>query len=170
MVRVGVVIVVVFSLVSTVAVVGAGFVEPLVTEGLPEGRDLFPLSVRGLAVAGNAVGSIVVIVAAIASSAHVVWKRPEREADVVFREVGRDRAAPVEALSRWLFAGRRTVRGAGHVVRGNLLIALGVIVAAMGGTLSFAGDTTGHAVGLAAGVAIMYLGFVRTVRPFEETS
>jgi len=155
------------TLVATVAVLRAGFQIPLATEGLPEGRDVFPILVRGLAVAGNAIGSVVVIVAAIASSAHVVWKRPDRSEDVVWREVGADERAPVEALARWLFAGRRQVRGAGHVVRGNLLIALGVIVAAMGGTLSFVGDTTGHAVGLAAGVAIMYLGFVRTVLPFE---
>lgn len=157
-----------FSLLATVAVLAADFAIPLATDGLPEGRDVFPIGVRGLAVAGNAVGSVVVIVAAIASAAHVVWKRPDRSADAVLREVGAEGRAPVEAVARWLFAGRRTTRGASHVVRGNLLIALGVIVAAMGGTLSFGGDTTGHAVGLAAGVAIMYLGFVRTVRPFED--
>jgi hypothetical protein len=169
LVRVALVVVAVFSAVAAVAVIGADFVVPLATEGLPEGREVFPLPIRGMAVAGNAVGSIVVIVSAIASSAHVVWKRPDRTEDVVFREVGAERRAPVEALARWLFAGRRVTRGASHVVRGNLLIALGVIVAAMGGTLSFGGDTTGHAVGLAAGVGIMYLGFVRTVRPFEDS-
>lgn len=161
-VRASLAIVVAFSAIATVEVLLTGFATPLATEGLPEGSEVFPLAVRGLAVAGNAIGAVIVIASALASSAHVVWRRPDPDAAGIFRE---RRGAPVEATARWLFSGRRGARGASHVVRGNLLIALGVVIAAMGGALSFLGDTTGHAVGLAIGVCIMYLGFVRTTRP-----
>jgi glutaredoxin len=90
------------------------------------------------------------------------WPEPEEVA--VFRTIGRDRSY-ADALSRWIFSGRRGARGVGNLVRGNLLIAAGVALAAAGGLLSFLGDTTGHAVGLAVGVAVMYRGFVRTTRP-----
>lgn len=151
-----------FSAIAAVQVLGADLVAPLATEGLPEGSDVFPTAVRGLAVAGNAIGAIVVVASALISSAHLVWRRPEEEAGEVFRE---RRAAPVEATARWLFSGRRGARGVGHVVRGNLLIALGVAIAAAGGAFSFLGETTGHAIGLAIGVTVMYAGFVRTTRP-----
>lgn len=160
--RAALALIVAFSAVATFEVLGSGFAAPLATEGLPEGSEVFPTAVRGLAVAGNAIGAVVVIASALASSANVVWRRPDPDAADVFRD---RRGAPVEATARWLFSGRRGARGVGHVVRGNLLIALGVVIAAMGGALSFLGDTTGHAVGLAIGVIVMYLGFVRTTRP-----
>ncbi len=119
---------------------------------------------RGTAVAGNAVGATLVVVSALASSAHVVWRRPDTDEVEVFRTIGRDRSY-ADALSRWVYSGRRGARGVGNVVRGNLLIAGGVGLAAAGGLLSFLGDTTGHAIGLAAGVVVMYLGFVRTTQP-----
>lgn len=153
-----------FTLSATVAVFGADFQIPLVTSGLPEGRELFPLGVRGIAVAGNAVGATLVVVSALASSAHTVWRRPERDEAQVFRTIGRDRTY-ADALSRWVFSGRRGARGVGNVVRGNLLIAAGVGLAAAGGLLSFLGDTTGHAIALAVGVVVMYRGFVRTTQP-----
>lgn len=151
-----------FSAIATVQVLGADFVVPLAVEGLPEGSEVFPPDVRGLAVAANAVGAIVVIGSALISSAHLVWRRPAGGPGEAFRD---RRGAPVEAAARWIFSGRRGAKGVGHVVRGNLLIALGVTIAAMGGALSFLGDTAGHAVGLAVGVVVMYAGFVRTTRP-----
>lgn len=151
-----------FTAIATVQVLGADLVAPLSRDGLPEGSEIFPVAVRGLAVAGNAVGAVLVIASALVSSAHLVWRRPGEGAGEVFRD---RRGSPVEATARWVFSGRRGARGVAHVVRGNLLIALGVTVAAAGGALSFLGDTTGHAVGLAIGVAIMYAGFVRTTRP-----
>lgn len=57
-----------------------------------------------------------------------------------------------------------------HVVVGNLLIAIGVLVAASGGAFAFFGDTASHAVAFALGVAIMYAGFLRTTRPVEARS
>ncbi|MDX1659414.1 MAG: hypothetical protein R3343_11390 [Nitriliruptorales bacterium] len=154
-----------FTAVSVVAVLGADLVAPIPAAGLPEGRELFPIPVRGLAVGGNAVGAVLVIVSAVAASANVAWGRPPRGT------LARARAESVwgltDTLARWFFAGRRGA-GRGHVIRGNLLIALGVLVAAAGGALSFLGETTGHAVGLGLGVIIMYAGFVRTTRPVEE--
>lgn len=180
--RTAAVLVVAFSLTATVLVVGTAFVAPLPTEGLPEGRALFPLLVRGFAVAGNAVGSIVVVLGALASSAHVVWRRPEREADALLGGVTlRDRTW-FAATAEWLFAGRRGAERASHVVRGNLLIALGVTLAAMSAAFAYLGElvgqvigvtltdaeTTGHAVGIAIGVTVMYAGFRRTLQPVER--
>ncbi|MGH3443547.1 MAG: glutaredoxin family protein [Nitriliruptorales bacterium] len=54
-----------------------------------------------------------------------------------------------------------------HLVVGNILIAIGVLVAASGGAFAFVGETASHAVAFAVGVAIMYAGFVRTTRPAE---
>lgn len=153
-----------FSILAVAAVLGAGFVEALPTEGLPEGRDLFPLRVRGLAVGANAIGAVLVIVSAVAASANVAWGRPPRGSFERARE--QSTWGFTDVAARWFFAGRRG-QGRGHIVRGNLLIAAGVLVAAAGGALSFLGETTGHAVGLGLGVVIMYGGFVRTTRPLE---
>ncbi len=159
------VVLVVFSVVAVVQVVTASYVAPLPATGLPEGAELFPTFVRGLAVAGNSVGAVTVIVSALVSSAALVWRRPERDAD---RQITADARAGgyAHALAQWIFRGR-TGRGIelAHLVRGNLLIAAGVGIAAAGGVLSFLGDTVGHAISFTIGVSIMYAGFVRTTRP-----
>jgi hypothetical protein len=176
------VVVVLFTLAAAVMVLGADLVAEIPADGLPEGRALFGLPIRGLAVAGNVVGSVIVIVGALASSAHVVWKRPDRSADVLLTGVTVTDRSWFAATAEWLFAGRRNAPKAGNVVRGNLLIALGVLLAAgsalfaylselvsavIGITLTDA-DTTGHAVGLAIGVIVMYAGFRRTLAPVER--
>lgn len=180
--RVGASVVVVFTLVAVVTVLGADFVAVLPSDGLPEGRDLFPLTVRGMAVAGNAVGSVLVVVGALASSAHAVWRRPDRSHDAELRRVTVGDRTPMAATAEWLFQGRRGAARAGNVVRGNLLIALGVGVAAASALFAYLGefvgalvglelvdaDTTGHAVGLAIGVVVMYAGFRRTLQPVED--
>lgn len=123
-------LVVTFSVVATAAVLVAGLTGPLPAEGLPEGSSLFAPVIRSFAVAGNAVGAVLVIVGAATSAL------------------------------------RLRGRGMPHLVVGNLLIALGVLVAASGGSLfAFAGDTGSHAIAFAVGVAIMYAGFTRTTRP-----
>lgn len=173
-----------FTVVAAAAVLGAELVAPVPADALPEGRELFGVGVRGLAVAGNAVGSVVVVVGALASSAHVVWRRPSREADRLLRGVTlRDRSW-YAAAAEWLFAGRRGASRAGHVVRGNLLIALGVALAAGSALFAYVSEvvgaaigveladaeTTGHAIGLAVGVVVMYAGFRRTLRPVEHAT
>lgn len=179
--RVTLAAVVLFTAVAIVAVLAADLVAPLPLDGLPEGRELFPLAVRGLAVAGNTVGSLVVVVGALASSAHAVWRRPDREVDATLRDLSLRDRSPAAALADWVFAGRRGAARAGNVVRGNLLIAAGVALAAMSAVFAYLGsfltglvgielqdaDTTGHAVGLAIGVMVMYRGFLRTLAPVE---
>lgn len=56
------------------------------------------------------------------------------------------------------------LRGQGipHLVVGNLLIGLGVLIAASGGLFAFVGETEGHAIAFAVGVTVMYAGFTRT--------
>lgn len=175
-------VVVAFSAVAVVAVVTADLVAPIPATGLPEGRDLFPVAVRGLAVAGNAIGSVIVVVGALASSAHAVWRRPDRSADAGLTDVRLADRSIAAALADWIFAGRRGTARAGNVVRGNLLIALGVALAAMSAVFAYLGsflsglvgveltdaETTGHAVGLAVGVLVMYRGFRRTLAPVER--
>ncbi len=177
------VVVVAFTVVAAVAVAAAPFVVDLPATGLPEGRELFPLAVRGLAVAGNTVGSVLVVVGALASSAHVVWRRPDPDADALLRGVTvRDRSW-FAATAEWVFAGRRGAARAGNVVRGNLLIALGVLLAAASALFAYVSEflgalvgltltdaeTTGHAIGLAVGVVVMYAGFRRTLQPVEAS-
>ena len=60
-------------------------------------------------------------------------------------------------------------RGFGNMVTGNLLIALGAVVAASTGVFAFLGATAAHAIALALGVTVMYVGFVRTTRPPDLT-
>lgn len=163
LIRVAVTITAAFSIAATMLVWAADFTSMLPSTGLPEGSEVFPIAVRGVAVAGNAVGALLVIVSALASSAHIVWRLPARSEAAIFRTIGRNRSY-VDALARWLLSGRRGAGGVSNLIRGNLLIAAGVGIAATGGLLSFLGDTTGHAIGLAVGVSVMYLGFVRTTQ------
>jgi hypothetical protein len=158
-------VLVVYSAVSTVVVLTAAYVEDLPVSGLPEGAELFLPAVRGYAVGGNAVGAVTVVVSALVSSAVLVWRRPDRSADrLVVTETRQYGYA--DAIARWVFRGRSGQGEAlAHLVRGNLMIAAGVGIAAAGGILSFLGDTVGHAIGFTIGVVVMYGGFVRTTRP-----
>ena len=157
------------TLVAVPVVLSADLVAAVPVEGLPEGRDLFAPIVRGLAVAGSSFGALAVIVGAIASSAEQVWRWPDRTAGESLRQhLGQTARSGlvgwVDVVADWVFAGRRGIDLAGRV-RGNLLIAFGVLIAAAGGVFSFLGDTTGHAVGLSLGVIIMFAGFLGAVAP-----
>lgn len=158
-----------YSVIATVVVARATFVLPLPVTGLPEGAELFFPVVRGYAVGGNSVGAVVVIISALIASAAMVWRRPDREADrLIFADARQ--AGFADAIARWVFRGR-TGQGSAraHLVRGNLMIAGGVGLAAAGGVLSFLGDTVGHAVAFTVGVIVMYGGFIRTTRPLATT-
>lgn len=117
-----------FTVVSAFAVVSAGLEQPIAQRSLPEGSEVFPAGVRGLALGGNALGTFVVIVGA--------------------------------GVAAFRLRGQRMP----HLVVGNLLIALGVLVAASG-LFARSGDTASHSIAFAVGVAIMYAGFSRTIRP-----
>lgn len=155
----------VYTVVASWVVLTAGYTAALPGAGLPEGAELFAPTVRGYAVGGNAVGAVTVIVSALVSSAVLVWRRPDRSADRLILPETREHGY-VDAFARWIFRGR-TGQGPklAHLVRGNLMIAAGVGIAAAGGVLSFLGETIGHAIGFSVGVVVMYGGFVRTTRP-----
>lgn len=158
-------VLILFSVMATVVVLNATFVFPLPATGLPEGAELFFPAVRGYAVGGNSVGAVVVIISALIASAAMVWRRPDKQADKLIFADARD-GGFAEAIARWVFRGRTGEGSArAHLVRGNLMIAGGVGIAAAGGVLSFLGDTVGHAVAFTIGVIIMYGGFIRTTRP-----
>jgi hypothetical protein len=166
--RGSVLLVVLLSVVAVVALLGADLRATLPDAGIPEGRDLFSAPVRGLAVAANALGAVIVIVGALTSALSMSWEHTPTQARDDFR--GLLRRAPVEAVANVLFTGTRAARAAGvaHLAAGNLLIGLGVLVAAgSGGMFSFLGETTGHAIGLGGGAALMYAGFQRTTRPLD---
>ena len=155
----------VYAATAAFTVLSVGLTGPVPADTLPEGRDLFPVVARGFAVGGNAVGSVIVVLGAVISTIVLALAamRPHLR-----RELSRVAwRAPVEALARLALTGARAARRAGlsHIAKGNLLIALGVLVAASGGAASFLGQTTANAVALSIGVTIMYLGFVRTTRP-----
>lgn len=162
-------VLVAFSLAAAVAVPMADLVATIPTDGIPEGSDLFGEGVRGLAVGGNALGATVVILGALASALVMAWGNADAQARLEFR--GRVRRFPVDALALALFRGWRAAHEAGlaHLAVGNLIIGLGVLVAAgSGGMFSFLGATTGHAIGLGLGVSIMAAGFTRTQRPLAR--
>lgn len=159
-------VVLAFSVLAVVVVVLGDLTAALPTEGLPEGRELFGAGPRSFAVGGNAVGSIIVIVGALVASARLMWTILGARRRAELSRQGR--RWYVDAMARGVLEGWRAVDRArlGHVVRGNLLVMAGVVVAAgSGGMFSFLGDTIAHAIGLGVGVVVMSAGFHRTARP-----
>jgi hypothetical protein len=97
---------------------------------VPEGKQFLPLAVRLLAVAGNVIGTLVVIGGAVISGLALRHRRDLRPR-----------------------------------FEGNLLIALGVALAAGGGVFAFLDQSGKLGAGLAAGACVMYLGFWRASTP-----
>lgn len=166
-VRVGASLVVVaFTLVAVGIVLVAALPGPLPAGGVPEGRELFGPGPRSLAVGANTVGTLVVVVGALVASGRLMWTTLGEPDRAELARAGR-RGRP-GAIVRGVTAGWRAVERArlDHVVRGNLLVMAGVVVAAgSGGPLSFLGDAVGHAVGIGLGVVLVSAGFARTARP-----
>jgi len=163
-VRVGVFVGLVgFSVVAAALVLLAPLESALPSDGLPNGA-VFGLVPRGLARAATVVGALVIIVGALVGSGRLAWTTLVEERDGDMSGTGRDPAA----LVRTVVDGWRAVVRArlDHVVRGNLLIVLGVLVAlgATGG-IAFVGPATSYAVGIAVGVPLLYAGFERATLP-----
>jgi hypothetical protein len=120
-----------FSLASVVLVALAPVTDAdLAARLVPEGRQFLPLAVRVLAVAGNVVGTLVVIGGAVASGLALRHRR--------------------ELRPRF---------------EGNLLIGLGVAIAAGGGVFAFLDQSGKLGAGLALGSCVMYAGFRRASAP-----
>lgn len=158
----------IYSAVAAFAVASAALTAPLAADGPPAGRDLFPAVARGFAVSGNAVGAVLVIVSAVAASVTVVWGWPPRGAWPLARRDAR--WGVTDAVARWLGSGRRGVVGLTHHLWGNLLIALGVVLAAAGGAFSFPGATTSRAGAIALAATLLYAGFLSTARAFPASA
>jgi hypothetical protein len=97
---------------------------------LPEGKEFLPVAVRGLAVVGNTVGTLIVVGGALTSGLALRARRDLRPR-----------------------------------FEGNLLIALGVLLAAGGGVFAFLASSDKLALSLALGASVMYLGFRRASAP-----
>lgn len=151
------------------SIVGAGIIllapldAALPATGLPNGT-VFGLLPRGLARAATVVGALVVIAGALVGSVRLAWTALANERDGRVALSGRH---PV-ALGRMLADGWGAVGRArlDHVVKGNLLIVLGVLVAlAAADGITFLGAATSYAVGVAVGVPLLYAGFERATMP-----
>jgi hypothetical protein len=123
-----------FTVLSVVLVAAARVIPADLAGLLPEGKEFLPPAVRALAVAGNTVGTLVVVGGALASGLAL--------------------------------RGRRDLRPR---FEGNLLIALGVLLAAGGGVFAFLASSDKLALGLALGAAVMYLGFRRASAPVRPS-
>ncbi len=125
---------VLFSLASVVLVALAPVTDAdLAGRLVPEGRQFLPVAVRILAVAGNVVGTLVVIGGAVTSGLALRHRR--------------------ELRPRF---------------EGNLLIGLGVAIAAGGGVFAFLDQSGKLGAGLAVGASVMYLGFWRASTPVRS--
>lgn len=68
------VLVAVYSALATFAVLAGEMLEPIRAAPLPEGRDVFGAGVRGFAVGGNALASVLVVVGSVASAVRLRGK------------------------------------------------------------------------------------------------
>jgi hypothetical protein len=108
---------------------------PLPVEGLPRGKDVFPVGVRAMAAVASGVGAVVVIALALWS----VWR--------LLRGRSRGVAGPVAAP--------------GRLAAGNLLIVAGTLVLSASGSLNARlGEMEAFAVTLVVGVVLLFAGFL----------
>lgn len=151
------------------SVVGAGIIllapleAALPSTGLPD-EAVLGLLPRGLARGATVVGALVVVVGTLAASGRLAWTALANERDGHVLLAGRGPAS----VARMLVDGWGAVERArlDHVVRGNLLIVLGVLVAlGAAGGVAFLGAATSYAVGVAIGVPLLFAGFERATMP-----
>jgi hypothetical protein len=151
------------------SVVGAGIIllapleAALPSTGMPD-EAVLGLLARGLARGATVVGALVVIVGALAASGRLAWTALAAERDGGAVLAGHD---PVSVARTLLDGWGAVVRARlDHVVRGNLLIVLGVLVAlGAAGGIAWMGAATSYAVGVAIGVPLLYAGFERATLP-----
>jgi hypothetical protein len=130
--RVAGLVVAIFVVVAVVVVVTAPLREPVAPDVVPEGKDLFGAWPRTLAVVGNVVGTILVVGGTVRSILRVASRR-----------------------HRGIEADRR-------MLQANLLITLGVVVAASGGAFLGFGEAASKAIPLALAASLIFLGYMRS--------
>jgi hypothetical protein len=105
---------------------------------LPTGKDVFGLAPRVLAAAGSGVAAVVIIAGALWSIARLAHRREPAMTGV-----------------------RRSASSPGHLVVGNLLIALGTLVLSASGTLAGRlGKDRAFSVTLLVGIVVLFAGFL----------
>ena len=123
-----------FAVAAVVVIATVPLRGPVPPEAVPEGQELFDALPRALAVAGNIVGTVVVVGGTVRSIVRVASRRRASESD------------------------RR-------ILEANLLITLGVVVAATGGAFLGLGEAASKAIPLALAASLIFLGYVRSLPP-----
>jgi hypothetical protein len=126
-----------FSIAAVIVVGTATLREPVAPEGVPEGKELLGPWPRALAVTGNVVGTALVVSGTVRSIARVAARR---------------RRATTSSTDR-------------RMLQANLLITLGVVVAASGGAFLGLGEAASKAVPLAVAVSLIFAGYLRSQPP-----
>ena len=107
-------------------------------KGLPTGKDVFGVAPRVLAAVGSGVAAVVIIAGALWSAYRLARRREPALPGV-----------------------RRGASSPGHLVVGNLLIAVGTLVLSASGTLAGRlGKDTAFAVTLLIGISVLFAGFL----------
>ena len=132
--RVASIAVTLFAVAAVVVIATVPLRGPVPPEAVPEGQELFDALPRALAVAGNIVGTVVVVGGTVRSIVCVASRRRASESD------------------------RR-------ILEANLLITLGVVVAATGGAFLGLGEAASKAIPLALAASLIFLGYVRSLLP-----
>jgi drug/metabolite transporter (DMT)-like permease len=126
--------VVAFAIAGVLVVLGAATRGPVPADKVPEGKQLFGVGPRALAVSGNVAGTALVVGGTVGSIVRIVRRRRE----------GTERARDARYL------------------QANVLITIGVLVAASGGLFLFLGDAASKAVPLAIAAVLIFVGYLRT--------
>jgi hypothetical protein len=120
-------------------VVSSSTIEISFADALPQGSVVFGAGPRVAAAVGSAVAAVVVVAGAVVSVVRLLRRR-----------------SPVRADGP----------SAGRMVTANVLIALGTIVLGAGGALNSVADAMdAFAISLAAGIALIFAGFLLTFSP-----
>lgn len=129
---------VLFSGLSTGIVLFAPTRTGVTGNDLPTGKEVFGVAPRVLAAAGSGIAALVIVAGALWSVYRLLRHRQPSLAGV-----------------------RRLTPSPGHLVTGNLFIAIGTLVLSASGTLAGRlGKDTAFAVTLLVGIAILFVGFL----------
>lgn len=123
-----------FCVAAIIAVLAADPRAPIPADEVPSGAEVWDPAPRAFAVAGNVSGTLVVVGGTLVSLARVL---------------GRRRRGEVTPRDRRIF-------------EANVLITVGVLVAASGGAFLFLGAAASKAVPLAGAAILIFAGYTRT--------
>jgi hypothetical protein len=161
------------ALVSLLAAFAAGMVvststiDTGLTDALPQGSVVFGAGPRVAAAVGSGVAAVVVVAGAVISVVRLV-RRPSPEPTDRPAAGPNDRSAagPNDRSAAGPNDRSAAGPGAGRMVTANILIAVGTIVLGAGGALNSVADAMdAFAISLAAGIGLIFAGFLVTFTP-----